>query len=452
MDSYKLNNILKLANLFEKSLIKLSQKMRFTAENLADLLPGIGTAEFDLPIEDVNQWLEINKDVLIPAQNYNWRQEFDDNRNQYFLLGTNNILGDEAHITTSNVEPEFMKNIKVNSFIKGYRSIPNMWYWQGTYSEEEVNPLLISINLSHNYYLVEAVEQLFGFDPANLGHIAMLDKFYEENEGKIKNIRKNFSMNPKKLGSGIDGVAFKINSFQVLKIFKSEHVFKDALESINRLHQSPEIAGTEANIYDAGVLGNIFNHTLYYYIIEYMKPVSKIGLDTDPVSATEAANFLNKDIINYIVNIIKGNFFETGVDWSKRSFWRDIKNKMANKEISNAEVKDVLKTSSEEISDYILLSIDGIKLQKFIDFYQSQKLDLSDNWLQLLVEEIILKYLTNRVDFHLGNIGLVTSPSKKGEGQKFNFRYFDPSHEGRQTFDHPSSLGRPQNIFAPRQN
>jgi hypothetical protein len=435
MDRYKINNIIKLANLFEKSLIKLAQKMKFTAENLVDLLPGIGTVEFDLPIEDVNQWLQINKNNLSLVNNYTWRQEFDDKSEQYFLLGTNSGLGDEAHITTSNVEPEFMKDIKINNFLKGYKSIPNMWYWQGTYSEEGVNPLLISKDLSHNYYLVEAINQLFGLDLENPSHISMLEKFYKDNESKIKNIRKNFSMNPKKLGSGIDGVAFKINSFQVLKIFKSEHVFKDALESINRLHQSPEVAGTEANIYDAGVLGNILNNTLYYYIIEYMSPVSKIGLDTDPVSATEATEFLNKNIIKYITHIMTGFFPEIQATWSNRSFWRDIKNKMATNQISNAEVRNILKKSSEEMSDYILLSVDNSKLQKFLNFYEKNNFNLSDKWLQLLIEEIIFKYLTNRVDFHLGNIGLVTSPTEAGEDQKFNFRYFDPSHESRQTFN-----------------
>ena len=55
---------------------------------------------------------------------------------------------------------------------------------------------------------------------------------------------------------------------------------------------------------------------------------------------------------------------------------------------------------------------------------ESLKDSLNSDWLQFLIEEITLKYLTGRGDLHSGNLGLTNYGV---------FRYFDPSWHGWQT-------------------
>lgn len=55
----------------------------------------------------------------------------------------------------------------------------------------------------------------------------------------------------------------------------------------------------------------------------------------------------------------------------------------------------------------------------------SNTLPLRKNWLRTLIEEIAVKYLTQRGDLHLGNIGITNYG---------DFRYFDSAHPRWQNY------------------
>ena len=432
--SYATNLILKLANAFIKkfSASKMTLK-KLTPENLSEMLPGIGETPFEIPIEDAKNWLTNNQSLLDNSKEFSWRQEFDDETDQYFLLGLNpsaNIddsIEEEIHITSSNNQPEFLEKIKMKGFLKGFGSIPNLWYWHGFYGKR-TNPLVVSKNLSHNYFIVEAIAKLFLGNVSDLTEkdLESIDRFYLSNENKIRDLRKNFTMQPKLLGSGVDGIAFQINDYQVLKIFRNQASFEDAKKAMERLHKYPDLAGTEANIYDVGIIGEydyrsgdyVAEYPVYYYIIELMKPVSKIGLEDDPEITNKNNIFLAKTF-EYIKNNIISN---------KESTWKNIKNNLMSKPELHSEIKNKIKERAKEIAEYIYFTLDTSELETFLQHYEKNGFALADNWLELFAEEIIFKYLTGRIDLHLGNLGL------RKVGNKHVFRYFDPYYEGRETF------------------
>lgn len=259
---------------------------------------------------------------------------------------------------------------------------------------DESNPV-IPPDLAHDAWLIGAIEHIRG------PHIKGKEYFYQSMRGFIKEnkpiidgIRGWFTTTPRFLGYGLDGVAYDIGNNKVLKLFHSMLAFDKAKEAIERLHTNPVLGKTEAMIYDVGAFQP--KGILYYYIIEKMKPVRSV------------TNYKYiEDISDTTINFI-----------SKNPQLFDNLKSLVRKNDPNLSVlvKNKVRAIAERISHKI-----RVILKDNIKSIEEQIPDLSKDWLPSYIEEVCMKYITDRVDLHMGNLG-VTNYGK--------LVYFDPVFSG----------------------
>jgi hypothetical protein len=341
------------------------------------------------------------------------------NQNSYFLekfdayINTVDVISDNVlKIITDNdmiwiisktpidLDSDLLKDTDADEFITAsVGNIPKLYFYIG----KTDNKLIYEPKLSHYYFIIDALNFINSTSSVKYFINKNLDKIKEyifNNKDKIDKIRSTFSYEPKRLGSGVDGVAFDINEYSVLKIFKSKFAYDQAKKAMDRLHKNPELAKTEAMIYDMGELGTYNDDEIYYYIIEKMIPVEK---------PNEQISREAKNSINNINNYIKRYLYEEGfVSNELPQLKKLIKDRKNNKEIM--AVVNVI------VGETVNAVIEGFPKQ--IDLLN---LELNKDWLKLFVEELIIKYITNRIDLHLGNLGVTNNGY---------LRFFDPAYLG----------------------
>lgn len=393
MPSPKLDNLLLLASLFEKRALSfLKQAGSFYPGALQTITSLLGVS---IPYEEIMSWVEKNKPLLSTVQGGNWHTILDDNTT---YLRVHDRWSDDhinkiyTYIGKTSRPPKGI-DVSESALLQSDGQIPTLWFFRG--ERARANPAAQTTPaVAQEEWLITALSSLFGVGKSS-GFLAEVDEFITENKSKIDKIRRHFSTsNPQKLGEGSDGVAFAINPNLVLKIFRNENAFNHAIMAINRLHKNPELAKTEAMIYDAGPLGTFNNQTVYYYIIEKMIPLEK--MDYQVYRSLET-------IIDTMRRRIKRD---------RASHWIKFKEYMDKPE-KHSELKNEIKKGAivlvSEVKNYHREQIDKIENQL------GDK--LKSSWLESLAEELIVKYLTNRTDLHMGNIGFT------GYG---DFRYYDP--------------------------
>lgn len=261
--------------------------------------------------------------------------------------------------------------------------------------EANLNP-----DLKKYFWLAEALCELFDKQP-NAGFNELFTAFVFENKSKIdKSLPSGVS--PTFLGIGSDGVVMDLGNGMVFKIFLNEGSYNHAVEAMERLHAEPDISKTEAMIYDAGALGMFSGHKIYYYTMERMTPVKP-----------SKPNAKSEEIMNHLHPIRSTIFNEIRFDKRK---WENLKELMLKKE-TRSEAISIIKS---EISATVQL-IKKENSESVSFFNNNSSLQLKSSWLESFVEEIFMKFLTDRTDVHFGNLGVTNF----GE-----FRYFDPSFEG----------------------
>jgi hypothetical protein len=280
------------------------------------------------------------------------------------------------------------KLFKLNKsyFVKGTNEIPNLNLVILDIDDTLDIDKLPDIELSQNGFIYEAIWN-WNYPDA----LDVAKNFNESYRSNIDKLRHYFEYNPILLGSGSDGVAFDIGKNKVLKIFKDISAFNAAKEAVRRLHLYPELARTEAMIYDVGILGEIYGYKIYFYIIQKMQSINDNSYD---------------DLDNVLVNIVEN------VNKLKSTL-KHIKNEL---KINDSKIRNNLKQVLEPIIDLISNNVNS-NLPDQLTSIDSNN-ELADNWLELLIEEIIMKYLTSRTDLHIGNLGITNN----GE-----LRYFDPA-------------------------
>lgn len=347
--------------------------------------------------EDLEYWFDKNQTLLSQySDSINWQNHYDK------ITGYEPVKGEYIFLSAqdlSNVSAFQRMELVKESILLSYGAIPRLFLFHA--KNQSVSYSSLDIDLSHNFFLVKMFKELL-----NVSHTRDYDKdkivsFIKDNKKNIDKIRGLFDGQPKYLGSGIDGVAFKINNSQVLKIFRSEKSYSDASKAMDTLYTNPSFAKTEAMIYDAGILGIHDGRPLYYYIIELMKSVNDFPEDF---------KYNLRIVIKYIVFEINDNINSLR------------KLKYSNKIVDLTKINE----AKAEISDFVNKIILNIKYNDNEDLMSSiQKVGhhagLKPDWLKLLAEEIVMKYITGRTDLHVGNIGVT------GYGE---LRYFDPSYEG----------------------
>lgn len=386
-----INKLLNLASLFynkASALTKHADAFRFKKE-LENYL------NLSIDKDQLNNWLEINKSIL-------------ENKIDLYWVYNTPGSGMTAHIRQvekNNKQLTLFSSIKNNknpppdmhvieeSLLIGNEGIPNLWIFTGIFLPIENK---FDIDMSHNEYLVDAIQRLtgIGYTENELKEIAY---FINNNKSKINRLKNMFSgSQPTYLGGGDDGVVYAIGPDHILKLFKEKYSYEEAIKAIKRLHESPELARTEAMIYDAGFIGNIRSIPIYYYLMERMVP----------------AESKNKKLNTYLKAIL--NSFKKYIRSLDSSEIEKLKQLIENKE--SDQVRSWIKDKSSDMANIAKNNLPA----KIFERINENMPELNKNWLDNLAEEVIVKVITGRGDLHLGNLG-ITNITK-------NFRYFDPAH------------------------
>lgn len=391
----KVKRLFWLASFFEKKanalkILSISQSDRFidALERLNNISPSQ---------DNINSWAIKNKSII----DYNrdafvsyWRKDdnnlisldlgFDENGNELkYYLSLNSKLPDNI-------------DIRKSYYLKSDGVIPNLFLFIGTDLSKRFN---VTKEMAHEKWLLEALSKLF---EANIDNKLLKDaqQFIIKNKTKINEFRKHFTGNPSVVGEGADGVVLVLNPSLILKLFKSHFAYNSSLKAIERLHKNTPGAKTEAMIYDAGTLGEFWDTNIYYYLMEKMTPVANLSLP-DPI----------RDKLENIILILERKI--SRLDLSKlKVLFEDT----SNPDIFNYElisyISSIESAFKNNYDDYLDIN-DFIKMKP-------SSLSLRESWLSSLIEELLMKYITDRVDLHLGNIGVT------GYGE---LRYFDPAYK-----------------------
>lgn len=342
--------------------------------------------------KDYEKWLKKNANILAPLfENQMWWEYRNGN-----LLSLDYNYSIISKISKPHQVTDRSFDLSSEAILQPEGVIPTLWLYNG----KIVHPSAISDQnpiLGHYYFILEALAFLFNRSLDNKNFIKETEGFLEKHKNKIDQFKKMSQGGEiTLLGTGAQGIAFQLSPNLVIKFFTSLEGYQEAKNSIERLHQHPELARTEAMMYDFGIVGTFSNSPVYYYIMEKMQPVRGF---TSGVSS---------DIL-HIINIVVGFILEN------KEFWRSVKRKIHDPK-NHKEIKMIVLEQAAKFSN--ILKNDEIAIYS-IDRVERKIPNLNKKWLASLVEEIIMKYLTDRADLHTGNLGV----TNYGE-----FRYFDPAH------------------------
>lgn len=382
----------------------------FLFQNLAELVSKVKSVNFIKLMQqgfnnDFIFWVQKNSNVLDSLVSLRWLFPEKDSSNN-MLIKT--YYGDNIYIISSGPEePDFI-DAKESTILFPYGEIPKLWLWVAFIPSRlraGILPSLLPENIAHNKFILTTLKQLkdtkqIDFSAPN--QLQLIDDFIKDNES-IKKIRSSIVTSGgsgselEYLGAGQDGVAFKINETMVLKIFSRIQPYQAVCDAMKRLYESPLLARTEANIYDAGVIGKVpvADIILYYYIIEYMHPVNQ-------------------------PNSMNGNFFERMLDEIDLLFRAEYMSSYYQYmgDIDNPVFANALRNKINVDAKEIAFKLENI-CKKYINYFNKTYPNLRKNWFKNLAAEIIHKIITGREDLHAGNIGIT------GYG---DFRFFDPAY------------------------
>lgn len=381
----KLNSRLLLLNLIKSaSMSKLSTLI---------------SSKLDLSEEKVLPWIESSD--LNKYKNLHW---FDYSNSSYAFSAD---MGEEQKdkkiyekvitINQNKEHPTDFSDIIFSGFVKGTNEIPDFYIhiglipqeYESSYNLESYTP-----EKKQESYLMFALSNLLEID-IDEEFIDNFENFYSKNLSKIKSMESMVSGFPKFLGKGRTGVAFDIGNNKVLKIFKDDkYSYSQAYYAKERLHSNPDLASTEAMIYDVGELGSFEGSIFYFYVVEKMQSVFR---STTPLERKDLSK-----VINFVANKI--NEDRANLE-NLRHFLYDTSVSKDVKAYVDYTVNRILPEVNSNFSD-------------FISRFKS-KFSLSDNFLSKFIEEIVFKFISGRLDLHIGNLGF--------SGEKL--RYFDPSNE-----------------------
>jgi len=110
----------------------------------------------------------------------------------------------------------------------------------------------------------------------------------------------------------------------------------------------------------------------------------------------------------------------THISGTKDSKWKALKKSFQDPAKADL-IKDAVKKEARELAVKFAMKPE---LNKAIQDTKKAIPELKDNWLELYIEEVIMKYLTGRTDLHMGNIGVT------GYGE---LRYYDPAYGGHES-------------------
>lgn len=386
-------NLLALAYLFEKlaSIAIHNSFMNVMAKSLKAYK------------DNVFEWAEKNSGILKDLLN-----------NEFGLSDDNSIM--EAYIDAIGIKVQMLlisqnrldfenenfeyHNFKVleESILQPLGKIPTLYMYRVT--TNDTGPVL-NKEVAQDDYLFKFLDISF----PSLKENEVLE-FINNNKAAIDKMRSLFHNQPKYLGSGASGTAFSIGPSLVLKLYTNpkvgDHIYEKTEDAVNRLHKQPELAATEAMIYDSGILGKFRNEIIYYYIIEKMKTIESFNKDVQDLLLLVQMQIIQQIRDSQKLSTLKAAFKYTN-------------DRVALKN----EIEDWAAQLGTEIISSKQKDKEGLTYANYVDYIEENIPELKSNWLFNFTVELIVKYLTGRLDLHMGNLGVT---------QYGQLRYFDPTH------------------------
>jgi hypothetical protein len=410
MSSNSIKNIIKLAEYFERRVSLANKDIDLNELHNSKLVREIKRiAKLKTPISSKEQedemwksWYITNMRVISEFINKNWIAA-DDTSSVYWDSMTNTKI----YLSTKYIRPTDLAE-KFEHLIRGVGAIPNIFIIgvedEKYISDEAKSATFYIPEIAHNEWLLTACQELFSFGYRKEDY-EQIKAFIENNRDVIRKIRSSFSSRPEVLGMGADGITFDIGEGKILKIFKEEYSYIKAKEAIERLHKNPDLAKTEAMMYDVGKFFPLNRSSrfydksndrdVYYYIMEKMSPVSKIDGEL---------KYQLMHVIDIVVADIKND----------QKKWKDIKNNIDDPKQSSS-IKKIVENKANDTAK----SLSENPQHKYLINEISKNPQLHKDWLISFIEQIIMKYLTGRTDIATRNLGIT------GYGKLV---YFDPAY------------------------
>ena len=388
------DNLLALATLYDlRSYISLQKwadsrtdyyvlRNEFLSPELAKFLDS-----FRPIASEVTTWIHTNETLL---RNIKGHEFVGSTYDQYFFTMPN-----KKHlmrcISIKSLDWDSYSVWKAMAVLPGNGDIPNMKMYTNDTREQSVDKNQGTSELGRFGFLL----QVFQRRPFVIRGVGPFTKaFIEENSDILNRLSTQFQTEPVTLGAGVDGVAYSIGPNRVLKIFHSRTAYHSAVEAMHNLWHNPQAASREAMIYDAGEFHEVAGLQYYYYIMEKMTPMT---------------NLVTKDFLHQFLMPIRDYLAaETASENSPFESWRSDMADPAKVD----EVRKQIKAKATEIEKRI-----DPKMLSRLKSVLSTRVHLTPNWLNKLIEEMIWKCTTMRLDLHAGNLGITPY------GQ---LRYFDP--------------------------
>ncbi len=366
----------KFAELFKsiENFGLLAQASVFTAQTLSEIIG---------PVTDSSYYEWLNKNPVMKPIRY--RYWFADNKD---LLANNETYLRTA--TPNNARVLSKSPIADDSYIKIFnlinlkeeKEIPSLYLYEVNFLQK--TPF---IDLPSDYYkysfMIEGLKHKKFTELSEYSKLEFIE-FVDRNKKKLDKIMNSFSKSPRALGSGEDGTAFDIGNY-VLKIYFSSGTAQKNMEAMERLHKSPELAKTEAMIYDVGYLGKFEGEQVFYSILEKMVPVTSL-----------------ENEVYFDIEFVKLQIMEV----------LKTKESIINKLRKNPDPNLI-----KRLAHYTY----NMALTEFKEPVEriTSALNLRPTWGLSFTEELIMKLITGRVDLHGGNLGVTNYG---------DLRFFDPAY------------------------
>lgn len=388
-------------------LSKLFEKLAADNNELGRLFNYVkGLAHSKPTDEQFNSWLRTNQTVLNAVSGYKWMH--DTRNNELFGHLPNDTYYQDPQIIISPHPVATSEGMSARSsgILRAVPPIPNLHI---TRIEIEQQDLEYPKEIMHHEWVIEGLEDTL----KNEGKHYTMDEivsFIRFNDDTLNKLRKYFTHQPKLLGAGSDGAAYLIGKDRVLKIFRDRSAYDAAKEAMKRIWNNPELAQLgEAMIYDVGAFAvPLADKQMYYSITENLPAARRIG-DTQGGVVQELdaiLPYVQEEMVNHrrALERLKANIKHPRAP----AYIKLIAAKIAK----NAKREFETAARRYNVPDY------------FAEVAEKMGGALVGDWFEKLVEEIVYKYTTGRVDLHPDNLGF--------QPQTGRFIYFDPTYKADQ--------------------
>jgi len=208
--------------------------------------------------EDFDSWIEKNSSTspflkeLIDHNSFFQAIDYDLGKILPFIFS---IKENEKIIISKVSTPPDNIKISKSSYLQPEKNIPRLYFFVGkeiVLTDESTGKILdLDKDIAHYGWVINAIRAAVSFYES----IEDISSFIRNNKAALNKINSMSSGHLKYLGQGVSGAAFQLTETMVIKIFSSSFQYQKAKEAFERLHKNPELAKTEAMIYDVGIIG-----------------------------------------------------------------------------------------------------------------------------------------------------------------------------------------------------